>query len=335
MPSLVNESCDQGVLFKKAKRNYEVHSNGRVISCTLSARLLKELEYPIASPTSVRHRVRNVKQLDQGDPVAIGDHVRYLEVPGGAMIIDILPRRTQLARRSAVPMPGARPFEQVFVANLDQVIPVFSAANPEPKWNMLDRYLVTAESAGLPSLICITKMDLLENSNGGDDSALHEALDDYRRIGYPVILTSAANETGLDELTSALRGRSSVLLGKSGVGKSTLLNAIEPGLGLRVNQVNQVTGKGRHTTTHFEMFPLAIGGAIIDTPGVREFGLWDVHPDDLAGFFPEMRPYVGTCKFGLDCSHDEEPGCEIRKAVMGGVVNPRRYQSYLRLRSEV
>jgi ribosome biogenesis GTPase len=118
------------------------------------------------------------------------------------------------------------------------------------------------------------------------------------------------------------------------VGKSSLLNALEPGLGLRVSAVSEYTGKGRHTTTHLEMFMLEYGGAIIDTPGVREFGLWDVAEDDLALFYPEMRPYVGRCRFGLDCRHDEEPGCAIRKAVMDGQISPRRYQSYLRLQVE-
>ena len=148
-----------------------------------------------------------------------------------------------------------------------------------------------------------------------------------------MILTSAVTGEGLTRLEWALRGKVSVLVGKSGVGKTSLLNALQPGLGLRVGQVSRESGKGRHTTAHLEMFPLAIGGAVIDTPGMREFGLWVVDGDDLALRFPEMRPYVGRCKFGLDCQHDEEPGCALRKAVMAGEVSPRRYRSYMRLKA--
>jgi ribosome biogenesis GTPase len=147
-----------------------------------------------------------------------------------------------------------------------------------------------------------------------------------------VILISAVTGEGLEDLRDTLRGRISVLLGKSGVGKTTLLNALQPDLGLKTAAISHATGKGRHATTALEMFPLHWGGAIVDTPGVREFGLWDIDSDDLALFFPEMRPYIGRCRFGLDCEHDEEPGCAIRKAVMAGQINPQRYQSYLRMK---
>jgi ribosome biogenesis GTPase len=222
---------------------------------------------------------------------------------------------------------------------------VFAAANPAPKWNMLDRYLASTESLDLPALIVITKLDLLQAADGSTETELGTIVEEYRQIGYPVLLTSSVTGEGLDELRQALRGRVSVLVGKSGVGKTALLNALQPGLGLRVNAVSQVTGKGKHTTTYLEMFPLEFdnhepsdtnfGGSIVDTPGVREFGLWDVNEDDLALFFPEMRPFVGHCKFGLDCQHNEEPGCAIRKAVATGRISPRRYQSYIRLKEEV
>jgi ribosome biogenesis GTPase len=320
-----NDPDGQGVVYKKTIGNYTVHAAGHQLTCSLSSRLRKEF-----SSTSGG---RQVKALDHTDPVAVGDVVRFVDAGDGTgMIVEVLPRRNRLARRSALPMPSAHAFEQVIAANVDQVVTVFAAADPPPKWNMLDRYLVSAESLDLPALICITKLDLVQGWDGSLDGELWEEVTGYRDIGYPVLLVSAFTGQGLDELRQALTGRVSVLVGKSGVGKSSLLNALQPGLGLRVNQVSQVTGKGRHTTSHMEMFSLDGGGAVVDTPGVREFGLWDVDEDDLALFFPEMRPFVGRCRFGLDCWHDDEPGCAVRTAVSAGRISPRRYQSYLRLR---
>jgi ribosome biogenesis GTPase len=262
----------------------------------------------------------------------VGDQVEFVRSTNSSTgaITAILPRKNKLARRSAVPMPGAHAHEQVIIANVDQVVPVFAAANPAPHWNMLDRYLVSAESAGIPAMIVITKSDLSGAPMNGDD--LEEIISEYRGIGYRVQMVSAHTREGLDTLHQELAGRSSVFLGKSGVGKTSLLNALQPGLGLRVNTVNQVTGKGKHTTTHLEMFELdARGTTIVDTPGVREFGLWDVEEDDLALYFPEMRPLAVGCKFGRGCRHDEEPGCAVRKGVMNGLISPRRYNSYVRL----
>ncbi len=249
--------------------------------------------------------------------------------------VAVLPRRNQLARRGVPSRPGAHTFEQVIAANVDQVAPVFAAANPAPKWNLLDRYLAVAGALDLPALILVTKADLAPAATAAAD-ALRSALDEYRRLGYRVFETSAQTSAGLDDLRAALGGRVTLLLGKSGVGKTSLLNALEPGLGLRVSAVSAATGKGRHTTTQVQLCPLAgqPAGGVIDTPGTREFGLWDIDPADLALFFPEMRPLVGRCKFGLDCRHDEEPGCAIRQAVLSGAISPRRYQSYQRLRSE-
>jgi len=297
-----------GFVTKKLTNIYHIQADGNSLVCALSARL---------------------KRASNGDPVAIGDVVRWNE---SGQIVEVLPRRSQLMRRAAKPMPDSYAHEQVIAANVDQVIPVFAAANPKPAWNLLDRYLVSAESAEIPALVVITKFDLVD---GKPESAeIMSVATEYRAIGYEVIVTSAETGLGLEELRAALANRLSVFVGKSGVGKSSLLNALEPGLGVKVQQTSRLTGKGRHTTTHLEMFPLAVGGAIIDTPGIREFGLWDVDSADLALFFPEMRPFVGVCKFGLDCSHDQEPGCAIRRAVNAGEISPYRYQSYLKLRDE-
>lgn len=301
-----------GVVIRKTNNSYLIETSGETLTCGLAGRLKKETRI---------------------DPVAIGDVVRWIEIGSDSgQIVEVLPRRNQLARRSAVPMPSAHAHEQIIAANVDQIVAVFAAANPRPTWNLLDRYLVTAEAAGIPALICLTKMDHVEGKP--EAAEIRAVMAEYQAIGYPVILTSAVTGSGLNELNAALCDRMSVFVGKSGVGKTSLLNVLEPGLGLRVQETSRSTGKGRHTTTHFEMFSLASGGSIIDTPGIREFGLWDVERDDLASFFPEMRSLVGTCKFGLDCEHDQEPGCAIRKAVSAGTISPYRYQSYLKLKRE-
>jgi ribosome biogenesis GTPase len=296
-----------GIVVKKIANAYVVQTIDGALTCTLS---------------------QHLKRQSTGDPVTIGDQVCWNDA---AQITTVLPRRNQLSRRSAVPMPGAHAHEQIIAANVDQVVPVFAAASPRLAWPLLDRYLVSAEAAGIPALVCITKLDLVQGRPEGEE--IEAVADEYRAIGYGVILTSTHSGLGMEDFKAALHGQLSVLVGKSGVGKTSLLNAIESGLGLRVQETSRVTGKGRHTTTHQELFALASGGAIIDTPGVREFGLWDVDADDLALFFPEMRPLVGTCKFGRDCRHIHEPGCSIRQAVNAGRISPYRYESYLKLRA--
>lgn len=326
----INDEDDIGVVFRKTLGHYTVRTHGRELDCVLSSLIHKQLIFPTADPTSLRHTVREVREIDHVDPVAIGDRVRYVEAGDGrGMIVEILPRHTKLSRPA--PVPGQRVFEQVIVSNADLVLPVFSVANPTPRWGLLDRYLVSAEAAELPSLIVINKLDLAWKNRSFD-----EEIEIYRRVGYPVLLVSAVTGEGVEELKRALQGRQSVLVGKSGVGKTSLLNAIQPGLGLRVKAVGAgEIGKGRHTTTHLEMFELDFGGALVDTPGIREFGLWDVAGEELAYLFPEMADHVGQCKFGLSCRHDQEPGCAIRKAVVAGAISPYRYQSYMRLREEL
>jgi ribosome biogenesis GTPase len=326
---------DQGVVVKKNIGMYHVRVGSLVLPCYLSPRLRKQLLYPNADPSSLIHIVRDVKILDKVDPVAVGDVVRFVDARDGyGLITEVLPRRNRLARRD--PNPGAHKFEQVVVSNVDTIIPVFAAASPTPKWGLLDRYLISAESLNLSTLVVITKLDLVRGPDGRLDHGLQVCIDEYRCIGYPVLLTSSVSGEGLEELRQTLKGQLSAFVGKSGVGKTALLNALEPGLGLRVGLVGAgKVGKGKHTTTAAEMIATSFGADIVDTPGVREFGLFDMDGDDLAMYFPEMRPLVGKCKFGLDCSHDEEPGCAIRRAVMEGAINPNRYQSYLRLKEEI
>ena len=325
-----NDENDVGVVFRKTLGHYTVHAQGRELDCSLSSLIHKQLIFPTADPTSLRHAVQEVREIHHVDPVAIGDRVRYLEAGDGrGVIVEILPRDSKLSRPA--PVPGQRVFEQIIVSNAELIVPVFAIANPTPKWGLLDRYLVSAEAAEIPSLIVINKIDLAWKNPGFD-----EEIEIYRRIGYPVLLVSAAAGEGIEELKLALQGKQSVMVGKSGVGKTSLLNAIQPGLGLRVKAVSQgELGKGRHTTTHFEMFELEFGGALVDTPGIREFGLWDITADELAYLFPEMADYIGRCRFGLSCNHDQEPGCAVRQAVMAEAISPYRYQSYMNLRREL
>ena len=325
-----DEQDDTGVVFRKSLGHYMVHTNGRELDCTLSSLIHKNLIYSTADPTSMPTRVQEVRELEHVDPIAIGDRVRYVQSgESRGMITEVLPRLSTFSRQATV--PGKHVFEQTIAANADQIVSIFSVASPTPKWGLLDRYLVAAEEAGLPSLIVITKLDL-----AWKNPELDQDLEIYRKIGYPIQLVSSVTGEGIEELKSALRGRTSVLVGKSGVGKTSLLNAIQPGLGLRVKAVSDgEIGKGRHTTTHYEMFALDFGGTLVDTPGMREFGLWNIHADELADLFPEMANYVGQCKFGLSCRHDREPGCTIRKAVMAGNISPYRYQNYMHLREEL
>jgi len=312
----------RGRVFKKTLGKYfvSVDGEGKVV-CSISSTLRKTLVYPLADPSSRRPTVDKVADIKVVDPVAIGDEVSFTDAgDGSGMITEVLPRKNKLSRLAA----GSKPLEQVIVANLDQVVPVLAAAKPKLKWTLLDRYLADSESAYLPALICISKIDLAK-------ADIEEEVKIYEKIGYRVILTSAVTGTGLEELKEALKDRVSVLVGKSGVGKTTLLNAIQPGLGLRVGEVSNSTGKGKHITSHLEMFQLDFGGGLIDTPGMREFGLWDTSGTDIAYLFREMRPLLGKCRFGADCSHTHEPACAIKDAVDAGEIAERRYQSYIRM----
>jgi ribosome biogenesis GTPase / thiamine phosphate phosphatase len=311
-----------GTVHRKSQGEYDVFVDGQVIPCSISSKLRKQLIYPIADPGSLRHRVQSVEDIRAVDPIAIGDVVRLQPAgPGRGAIIEVLPRRNSFVRRAA----GKKPLTQVIMVNVDQVVAVVSAARPAVSWELMDRYLAAAEKAGVPALIVVTKLDLV------DPAELAGELATYLGLNYPVFLTSGITGIGLAELRHALLSRVSIITGKSGVGKTTLLNQLQPGLGLRVNDVSELTGKGKHTTSHLEMFPLDGGGAIVDTPGMREFGLPDVSRHELSFLFRELAPLVGRCRFGLDCSHLHEPGCAIKQAVQEGNVSVRRYESYLRM----
>jgi ribosome biogenesis GTPase / thiamine phosphate phosphatase len=324
-----------GFVYKKTIGHYFVQTQSSQVQCEISNRLRKTLLYPTADPSSIRRHVVDVKSIQMLDPVAVGDEVIFLPAGDGkGMIHEVLPRRSRFARREATGPFERHALEQVIVANVDMLVAVMSVAQPAPTWNLLDRYLASAESLELPALVCITKSDLI-----GENDDLQQSVALYRSIGYPVVMTSSVSGNGIAELRRHISGKISVLVGKSGTGKTSILNAIQPGLGLRVREVNETTGRGRHTTTNLEMIPFdgvdSSKGWLVDTPGMREFGLYQVDGMDIAQFFPEMKPLIGKCRFGLDCNHENEPECAIRKAVNDGRINPRRYQSMLKLQHDL
>jgi ribosome biogenesis GTPase len=258
-----------------------------------------------------------------GDLVAVGDRVHVnRQADGSGTIESIEDRRTALVRLDPRPQ-GV--YQQVLLANADQAVFVFACAHPQPHLRMLDRFLVIAEKQDIPAVIVANKVDLVGMEQAEKIFGL------YPPIGYPVIYTSARDGLGIRELQEILTGKVSALAGPSGVGKSSLLNTIQPGLGLAVREVSDFIGKGRHTTTVRELFPLEGGGYVADMPGMRSLALWDTEAEELDGYFPEISPLVTICQYN-DCSHKSEPGCAVRAAVETGQVSTQRYDSYLRLR---
>lgn len=270
-----------------------------------------------------RLRGRLKKHRFEGDIVAIGDRVTIIPLPDGSgMIEEIEPRTHELARMAPTPRGEYR---QILLANPDQVVLVFACAHPEPRLRMLDRFLVICEKQRIPVLIVANKVDLV----GMEVAA--ELFGVYSQIGYPLLFTSVAQRLGVDALHQYLQGKLSCLAGPSGVGKSSLLNAIQPNLGLAVRSVSNATTKGRHTTVVREMFSLVGGGFVVDLPGLKSLALWDTEPEEIDGYFPDLRDLVSACQFS-DCTHRSEPGCAVRSAVARGEVHPSRYESYLRMR---
>ena len=275
---------------------------------------------------NVRGRLKKVKLYT--DLVATGDRVRWrLTRPGRGVIEEVLPRETQLSRLR--PGPGHMPVEHVIVANPDQAVFIFAVRDPTPRLRMLDRLLVLAENNDLPAIICANKIDLVD-----DVQEAWELFDLYQEIGYPVLYTSIRTGQGVQELRERLLGQISVLSGPSGVGKSSLLNAVQPELGLATKEISDATGKGRHATVSIRLWPLDGGGYVADTPGLREAGLWDIEPEELAWHFVEMRPYLSDCRFA-SCTHTHEPDCTVKAAVDAGAISEDRYDSYCRLLFEV
>jgi ribosome biogenesis GTPase len=270
------------------------------------------------------------QEWQQTSLVAVGDRVAVVENADGTGTVEAVePRKSVLSRTRPSPTGQRQAVdqEQVLVANLDQVIFVFSTKNPSPNLRKLDRFLVVAEMNKVDAIICLNKVDLDKKGK------VRQQLKIYEEIGYPVIWTSAKENIGIEQIRDYLTNKITVFSGSSGVGKSSLLNAVEPGLGLKVSNVSKATGKGMHTTRYAELFPLENGGYVADTPGIRGLALFDIEYTELDAYFKEIAPLVEQCQFS-DCSHKHEPGCAVIAAVKNGRISPQRYDSYLRLRDE-
>jgi ribosome biogenesis GTPase / thiamine phosphate phosphatase len=268
-------------------------------------------------------RGRLKKGRRAGDIIAVGDWVKISRLAEGkGMIEEIEPRQHMITRLAPTPRGE---YQQIIIANPDQAVFIFSCAKPAPRFGMLDRFLVIAEKQGVPAMIVANKVDLV-----GFETA-REMFDHYRPLGYPLEYTSTKMNLGIGSLKKQLAGKISVFAGPSGVGKSSLLNAIQPGLGLAVREVSEATSKGRHTTVVRQMFPLDGGGYIADTPGMKALALWDIEPEEIDGYFPELRTLVSECQFS-NCTHLHEPGCAVQEAVASGIVHLERYNSYVKMR---
>ncbi|MEZ6129392.1 MAG: ribosome small subunit-dependent GTPase A [Planctomycetaceae bacterium] len=270
---------------------------------------------------SIRGALRGLAR-DSRNVVVTGDRVLFRQEGDDyqGVIERVEPRHGVLSRSS-------QGREHMIVTNIDQVLIVASAAEPEFKPNLVDRYLVMAERHDVRAIICINKVDLV------DPVWLQSAVAIYGRIGYPVVLTSIVDGRGIDVLRSYLVGRQSAVGGQSGVGKSSLLNRVDPSLNLDTSDVSDSSNKGRHTTRRARLLPLADGGWVADTPGIRQFELWDVGLEEVDGYFIEFRPFIPYCRFP-DCSHTHEDRCGVKLAVDAGLIACDRYESYLRLRAE-
>lgn len=279
---------------------YRVRAGGREFDCSLRGRI----------------------KLDGGSPVTVGDRVEVEELDDGSCrIVGVEPRHSALVRRAV-----ARRTDQAMAANIDQVAAVVSAARPDPDLLMLDRLLAVAEFDELGAFVVLNKVDLQEEQDGSDPNDLAA----YEDMGYDVLATSVADHTGIEALRDRLAGRITVLAGASGVGKSSLLNALDPRLDLRVGDVGERSGRGRHTTTSARLIPLDDDTYIADTPGIQNFVPAGLEAATLGHAFREFRPWLESCKFA-DCKHREEPGCAILRAVEDGDILRRRHESYLAL----
>ena len=333
-----------GIVLSGAHGIYEVHTDDGILRCTLRGKLKKAFAQAqsaksmgkarprpdkLLNASSQSQRTERIEHRDSSETplparLSVGDYVKLRRLDANTGLIEeILPRQSALVRKDAG-STAKKVIQQTMLANLDQVVLVFATAQPDPHFGMLDRYLTICESTGLHSLICFNKADL------SHQLYVDEAAQLYSSLGYTLIWTSAQTNQGIDQLRSLLNEHTSLFSGPSGVGKSSLVNAIEPGMAIRTGLVSDVTGKGRHTTTGSQLYPLSGGGWLADSAGIRALAGWNIPSEELAFCFVEFRPYLGECEYS-DCVHIDEEGCAIIQAVQDGVIDERRYKSYVRI----
>lgn len=300
----------QGLVTRTTGSWYKVLSDGTSFDCRLRG----------------NYRLRGNKQTN---PVAVGDQVEFLlQDDGTGMINNVLDRRNYIVRKATKLSKQTH----VIASNIDQLCIVATLAFPRTSTGFIDRLLVTAEAYHIPACIIFNKADLYDNELMDMLSSLKDL---YENIGYPVLVTSALEGTGIGQLKKSIHGKTVLFSGHSGVGKSALLNAIEPSLNLRMGEVSEWSEKGKHTTTFAEIFPLPSSDAfLIDTPGIKEFGMVDIKPEELGHFFPEIRSRLHGCRFNT-CTHTHEPGCAVKQAVDDGSISDERYTNYLGILSQI
>lgn len=267
-----------------------------------------------------KFRLSGIKHTN---PVTVGDFVSVEPEPGtgNGLIVSIEERRNHMIRKAN----NMSKQTHIIASNLDQALLIATLAFPRTSLGFIDRFLLTSEAYHIPAVIVFNKKDLMTH---GLEEVLEDTMQLYRKIGYTCLATSVKTGEGLEQLKSLLQNKTSLLSGHSGVGKSSLLNAIAPGLTLKTGEISAYSNKGMHTTTFAEMHPLPKGGSIIDTPGIREFGLVDFDQAEVSHYFREMQPLIGSCKFN-NCKHVNEPGCAIQAAVESGTISEERFSSYL------
>ncbi|MCM1348419.1 MAG: ribosome small subunit-dependent GTPase A [Firmicutes bacterium] len=301
----------EGLVIRNTGSHYTVAiADGRELDCKIKGRF-------------------RLKGIRTTNPVAVGDKVIVCENgDGSAYITEILPRKNYIIRRASNLSKEAH----IIAANLDQAMLIVTLTHPTTSTTFIDRFLSTAEAYRIPSVIVINKTDLLADE---DSKELLEAVTYlYNSIGYKVIHASAREHKGIDEINEVLKGKTTLLSGNSGVGKSTIINEIIPGLELRTAEISPTHLTGMHTTTFSEMFPLPNGGYIIDTPGVKGFGTIDYDKYEVAHFFPEIFAESANCRYG-NCTHTHEPGCAVREALDEQRIAQSRYASYLSILEDI